>query len=93
MVIPKKEVDNILDLESKEYLGLWEFSKMVAKAMYKTIDCKRIGISVIGLEVPHVHVHLIPINKISDIDFTQEKKQFSSKKMIEISKKINNNLL
>ena len=89
LVIPKKETDYIFDLDSDKYLGLWNFSQKVAKAMDKVIVCKRIGVAVIGLEVPHTHIHLIPINDISDINFEREKKTFSANKMQEIADKIN----
>ena len=89
LVIPKKEIDYIFDLDSDKYLGIWNFSQKVAKAMDKVIVCKRIGVAVIGLEVPHAHIHLIPINGISDINFELEKKTFSADKMQEIADKIN----
>jgi len=89
LVIPKKETDYIFDLDSDKYLGLWNFSQQVAKAMDKVIVCKRIGVAVIGLEVPHAHIHLVPINGISDINFEREKKTFSADKMQEIADKIN----
>ena len=89
LVIPKKETDYIFDLDSDKYLGLWNFSQKVAKAMDKVIVCKRIGVAVIGLEVPHAHIHLVPINGISDINFEREKKTFSADKMQEIADKIN----
>ena len=92
LVIPKKETDYIFDLDSDEYLGLWNFSQKVAKAMDKVIVCERIGVAVIGLEVPHTHIHLIPINGISDINFEREKKTFSPEKMQDISEKINSAL-
>ena len=69
LCIPKKEIDNLFDLDDDLYVGLMDFSKKVATAMKKALDCKRIGISVVGFEVPHAHVHLIPINKIEDMDF------------------------
>jgi len=89
LVIPKKETDYIFDLDSDKYLGLWNFSQKVAKAMDKVIVCKRIGVAVIGLEVPHAHIHLVPINGISDINFERDKKTFSADKMQEIADKIN----
>jgi len=70
LCIPKKEIDKILDLDEATYNGLMSFSRKVGKAIEKTIDCKRVGISVIGLEVPHVHVHLIPLNSMDDARFT-----------------------
>ena len=88
LVVPKKETDYLFNLESEEYLGLWKFSKKVAKAMDLVIDCERIGVAVIGLEVPHTHIHLIPINGVSDINFERPKKQFSNEQMIGIAEKI-----
>ena len=81
LVIPKKETDYLFNLESDEYLGLWKFSKKVAKAMDKVIKCKRIGIAVIGLEVSHAHIHLVPINGVSDINFERPKLKFSEEEM------------
>ena len=92
LIIPKKQTDYIFDLDSDEYLGLWNFSQKVAKAMDKVIVCKRIGVAVIGLEVPHAHIHLVPINGISDINFEREKKTFSPDKMQDIAEKINSAL-
>ena len=89
LVIPKHETDYIFDLESEEYIGLWKFSQRVAKAMDKVLICERIGVAVIGLEVPHAHIHLVPINGVSDINFERKKKNFSPEKMREIAQKIN----
>ncbi|MCF6214225.1 MAG: HIT family protein [Flavobacteriaceae bacterium] len=69
LVVPKKEVNKIFDLEEAAYLGLMTFARKVAIALEKAVPCDRIGISVIGLEVPHVHVHLIPLHSMNDIDF------------------------
>ena len=88
LVIPKKETDYIFDISSDEYLALWEFSQKVAKAMDKVISCKRIGVCVIGLEVSHAHIHLIPINTISDINFAGPKLKFSDEQMNEVAQKI-----
>jgi histidine triad (HIT) family protein len=74
LCIPKKEVNKILDLDEDTYLGLMAFSRKVGKALEKTVDCKRIGMSVIGLEVPHVHVHLIPLNNMKDATFQHKVK-------------------
>ena len=74
LVIPKKEVDKIFDLDKETYVGLMDFSYRVAKALEQTIPCERVGMSVIGLEVPHVHVHLIPINFMEDMRFTRKTK-------------------
>lgn len=72
LCIPKKEVNKLFDLDAETYAGLMEFSRKVALALEKTVPCKRIGMSVIGLEVPHVHVHLIPLNTMEDIRFVQK---------------------
>lgn len=72
LCIPKKEVDKLFDLDSETYAGLMEFSRKVALAIEKSVPCKRIGMSVVGLEVPHVHVHLIPLNSMEDIRFVQK---------------------
>jgi histidine triad (HIT) family protein len=81
LVIPKMEVDYIFDLDDDVLAGLFLVSKKVAKAIGKAIPCKKVGISVIGLEVPHTHVHLIPMNKVADMNFTSEKKSFSKEEM------------
>lgn len=73
LVIPKKEVDYIFDMDDDLFSGLQLFSKKVAKAIGKAVPCKRVGVAVVGLEVPHAHIHLIPINHISDIDFSRPK--------------------
>ena len=72
LVIRKEKKINLFDLSKEEYDGLMSFSYRVAKAIEKTIPCKRVGMSVIGLEVPHVHVHLIPLNTMADIQFQQK---------------------
>ena len=69
LVVPKREVNKLFDLDDKTYLGLMDFSKKVALAIEKSVPCNRVGMTVIGLEVPHVHVHLIPLNSMNDIDF------------------------
>jgi histidine triad (HIT) family protein len=82
LCIPKQEVDKIFDLEEDHYLGLMQFSRNVAKALEKTVDCKRVGMAVIGLEVPHAHVHLIPLNHMDEMRFTDkiklEKEEFEA---------------
>lgn len=82
LCIPKTEIDKIFDMEEKQYLELMRFSRSVAKAMEQAIPCKRIGMTVIGLEVPHTHVHLIPLTTMEDARFmnkqTLEKEQFES---------------
>jgi histidine triad (HIT) family protein len=74
LCIPKKETDKLFDLSEQEYLDLMRFSRKVAKAIENVVACKRIGLSVIGLEVPHVHVHLIPLNDMQDAQFIQKTK-------------------
>ena len=88
LVIPKKETDYLFDITSDEYLELWKFTQQVAKAMDKVIDCKRIGVAVIGLEVPHAHIHLVPLNNVSDINFERPKLSFSEEEMDEVVQKI-----
>jgi histidine triad (HIT) family protein len=85
LVIPKKEVDYIFDIDDEEYKELWGFAKNVAKKIEKAIPCKRVGIAVIGLEVPHTHIHLIPINNVSDINFAKPKLQLSDEEMRSIA--------
>lgn len=90
LVVPKKEENKIFDLSKDEYSALMDFSYNVAKALEKTIACKRIGMSVIGLEVPHVHVHLIPINVMAYMQF-QQKVKMSNDEFVELAKKISQN--
>lgn len=91
LVVPKKEVDYIFDLDDETYQGLMTFSKKVAFAIKKSIPCNRIGVTVIGLEVPHAHIHLIPINTESDMNFRNEKLKLSKDEFEEIALKINQN--
>lgn len=88
LVIPKKETDYILDIEDEEYKGLFVFAKKVAKAIDKVVPCKKMGITVIGLEVAHAHIHLIPINSIYDMDFKQAKLKFTSSEFEELAELI-----
>ncbi len=88
LVIPKNETDYILDIEDAELGGLFSFAKKVGLAIESVVECKRIGITVIGLEVPHAHVHLIPINSIFDMDFKQPKLTFSNQEFKEIASQI-----
>ena len=88
LVIPKKPIDYIFDLEDELFLGLHLFSKKVAKAIGNTIPCNRIGTAVIGLEVPHAHIHLIPINNIGDVSFSNPKIKISEDRMKEIASQI-----
>lgn len=87
LCIPKKEVDKIFDLDETTYIGLMQFARKVAVAIEKAVNCKRVGVSVIGLEVPHVHVHLIPLNTMEDTRFIQKEK-LSHEEFQEIAKAI-----
>jgi histidine triad (HIT) family protein len=92
LVVPKIEVDKLFDLPN-EYLANWFlFAKPIANAIEKAMPCKRVGISVIGLEVPHAHMHLVPINNADDLNFTKEKLKFSDEEMKEIQIRILENL-
>ncbi len=88
LVIPKNEVDYIFDLDGETYTGLWTFAKKVGKAVESVVPCKRIGITVIGLEVPHTHIHIIPINSIYDMDFKRDKLKFSTEEFQSVANKI-----
>jgi histidine triad (HIT) family protein len=91
LCIPKQEIDKLFDLDDELYNGLMQFSKKVAIALEKSVPCKRIGMSVIGLEVPHAHVHLIPLNEMDDIRF-QKKINLSKEEFIALAFKIQGNL-
>lgn len=88
LVIPKKEVDYIYDLSDQELAALHVFAKKVAQAMKKAIPCRKVGVAVVGLEVPHAHIHLIPINKESDMYFDKEHLKFSPEELSEIANQI-----
>jgi histidine triad (HIT) family protein len=88
LVIPKEETDYIFDIDDQILSGIMIFSKKIAKAIEKIIPCKRIGIAVIGLEVPHAHIHLIPINDVFDIDFSRPKLKLSQEEFKEIAAQI-----
>lgn len=74
LCVPKQEVDKIFDLDEDQYMGLMAFSRKVAHALEKAVDCKRVGVAVVGLEVPHVHVHLIPLNDMKEMTFQHKVK-------------------
>ncbi len=92
LVIPKKENDYIFELDDETLAGLMLFSKKIAVAIEKTIPCKRIGIAVIGLEVPHTHIHLVPINHISDLSFSNPKLRLTKEELDDIAIQIRSNL-
>ena len=88
LVIPRKEVDYLFDLDDETYTGLQIFAKIVATGLKKAIPCKRIGVAVIGLDVPHVHIHLIPMNEVSDLNFARPKLSFSAEQFQITAEKI-----
>jgi histidine triad (HIT) family protein len=88
LVVPKQEVDYIFNLEDDVLSGLHVFAKKVAKAIAKTIKCTRVGVAVIGLEVPHVHIHLVPLRTMDDINFTRPKLKLTSVELTEIGDRI-----
>jgi histidine triad (HIT) family protein len=90
LVIPKTEVDYIFDLEDENYSGLLIFAKVVANAIKRAVPCTRIGVAVVGLEVPHAHIHLIPIDQIADMDFGKEKLTPTEKELSEMALRILN---
>ncbi|RLZ07558.1 HIT family protein [Faecalibacter macacae] len=92
LVIPKQEVDKIFDLDKETYSGLMDFAYDIAKAIEKAIPCLRVGVAVVGLEVPHVHVHLVPLNSMDDINFKNPKLQLDSTQMYVIAEKIKSSL-
>lgn len=88
LVVPKQEVDYIFDLDDETLSGLHIFAKRIAHAIRKVVPCKRIGIAVIGLEVPHTHIHLVPMNSVGDINFTQPKLKPSQEELAAVAEKI-----
>lgn len=90
LVIPKQETDFIFDLEQDEFKELWSFAQSVAKKMEKAYPDRRIAVAVVGLEVPHAHIHLIPIHKMEDMNFKNERLKFSDSEYLEIQKQIIN---
>ncbi len=92
LVIPRREIDYIFDLDDDLLAGMILFSKRVARAIENVVPCKRIGVAVLGLEVPHAHIHLIPINHIDDINFARKKLQLTEEELSEIAEKIRQEL-
>ena len=88
LVIPKKEIDYLFDLDDETYTGLQIFVKIIATGIKKVIPCNRIGVTVIGLEVPHAHIHLIPINGVNDMNFTNPKLKFTPEEFAATAEKI-----
>lgn len=85
LVIPKREIDYIFDVEEPLYTGMWQFAQRVARALEQAVPCVRIGVTVIGLEVPHAHIHLIPIDRVSDINFERPPISVSSERFAELA--------
>ncbi|MFQ3214593.1 MAG: histidine triad (HIT) family protein [Marivirga sp.] len=92
LVVPKKEVDYIFDLPVEELTAVHSFSQKVSIALKKSVDCKRIGVAIIGLEVPHTHIHLVPLNKMEDINFMKPKLNPSQEELGRMAEKIINNI-
>jgi len=88
LVIPKAEVDYLFDLDDETYTGLQLFAKIVAKGIKAAIPCKRVGVAVIGLEVPHAHIHLIPMNRVDDLNFSRPKLSFTADELAATAEKI-----
>lgn len=88
LVIPKEEINYIFDIDNENYAELWLFAKIVSAAVERAMPCKRIGVAVVGLEVPHAHIHLIPIHHVGDVNFSNPKLKLSPEEMNEIAAKI-----
>ena len=88
MVIPKVETDYLFDIDDEQYAGLFLFAKIVAKAVKKAVPCVKVGVAVIGLEVPHAHIHLVPMNHIGDLNFEKERAVFTPEEYKAIADKI-----
>lgn len=91
LCIPRQEINKIFDMEEEHYLGLMKFSRKVAKAIEKVVPCKRVGVAVVGLEVPHVHVHLIPLHDMDDMRF-QRKTSLTNEEFESLAKQISENI-
>lgn len=92
LVVPKQETDYLFNLDAETYQGLWSFAKKISTAVEAAVPCKRIGVAVIGLEVPHAHIHLVPLNKMDDINFTRPKMNPSQEELRAIADNIRANL-
>jgi len=88
LVIPKKETDYIFDINDDEYMGMWVFAKIVAQGIKKVFPCPKVGVAVVGLEVAHAHIHLIPINQVDDMNFARPKLSLSNDEMTKIAEDI-----
>jgi histidine triad (HIT) family protein len=92
LVIPKQEIDYIFDIDQEQFAGLFLFAQKIAKAVFKVVPCKKVGVAVIGLEVPHAHIHLVPMNDLYDLDFKKPKLQFSAEELKAIAAEITSKL-
>lgn len=92
LIVPKREVDKYFDLNSEEIYGINLFAKRISQAIENVIPCKRVGVAIIGLEVPHAHIHLIPLNSVEDINFERQKLKLSHEEFEEIAEAIRNEL-
>ena len=88
LVVPKQETDLIFDIEGSRYSELWQFAKLVERKLRGAVPCKRVGIAVVGLEVPHAHIHLVPLNTIEDLSFTKPRLSLSDSQYQEIARSI-----
>ena len=93
LVVPKIEVDNIHELDTETHAALFAFSKQIARAIGKAIPCKKVGMAVVGLEVPHAHIHLVPLNQVADLDFSKPKVKASDVSLMHVQKLIQAELL
>ncbi|MFU1857119.1 HIT family protein [Sphingobacterium sp. NGMCC 1.201703] len=93
LVIPKRETDYIFDIEDDEYMALWVFAKIVAQGIKKVIPCVKVGVAVVGLEVAHAHIHLVPINKISDLNFAGPKLSLEEDELHHIAETIRESII
>lgn len=92
LVVPKQEIDYIFEIDDPTLANMILFAKRVAKAIEKTVPCTRIGVAVIGLEVPHAHIHLVPINQVHDLDFSRERVSMPNEEYIALAQEINSNI-
>jgi histidine triad (HIT) family protein len=93
LVVPKIEIDNIHDLDAETHAALFAFSKQIAHALEKAIPCKKVGMAVVGLEVPHAHIHLVPLNQVADLDFSKPKVRASDESLQRVQESIRSALL
>jgi len=92
LVIPKRETDYLFDMEDDDYMGLWIFAKIVAQGIKQVCVCERVGVAVVGLEVAHAHIHLVPINEVGDLNFNRPKLKFSHDEFVESAEAIRNSI-